>query len=381
MPVMPKKKSTQKIRAEFRKKHQVRTRKRDLTRDFQQHGFEADESVRSERISGKGDLTRKRTVIGAVVEGQHTGLSVAPDVDETTSRRGRVLSIHGVDSQVIDPHGRTFRCATSGLLKTLSTEQRHVVAAGDIVWFRPEGEDRGMIERIEPRHGVLSRTFRGRQHVLVTNVDQLVIVSSVAEPNLKPNLIDRFLVAAEQNGIRPVICLNKVDLVDAADLQPLVGVYGQLGYRVLLISARTGFGMDGLRDVLQGRESVVAGQSGVGKSSLLNVLDPDLQLRVSEVSEDTQKGKHTTTAARLIPLQFGGYVVDTPGIRQFQLWDVIPPEVAGLFRDVRPYVSLCRFPNCTHTHEAECAVKDAVADGRIDARRYESYCYLFAGDD
>lgn len=126
---------------------------------------------------------------------------------------------------------------------------------------------------------------------------------------------------------------------------------------------------------------MVAGQSGVGKSSLLNAVDPELDLKVQTVSAENQKGRHTTTAARLIPLSFGGFVVDTPGIRQFQLWDVIPAEVAGLYRELRPYVSLCRFPNCTHTHEAECAVKDAVADGRVDARRYESYCYLFAGDE
>jgi ribosome biogenesis GTPase len=121
----------------------------------------------------------------------------------------------------------------------------------------------------------------------------------------------------------------------------------------------------------------LAGQSGVGKSSLLNAVDERLDLPVAEVSRENQKGRHTTTTATLFPLSFGGYVVDTPGIRQFQLWDVIPEEVPGFFRDERPYVSLCRFPNCTHTHEDQCAVKDAVADGRIDDRRYESYCYLF----
>jgi ribosome biogenesis GTPase len=124
----------------------------------------------------------------------------------------------------------------------------------------------------------------------------------------------------------------------------------------------------------------VAGQSGVGKSSLLNAVDPQLDLRVEAVSQENQKGKHTTTTAQLIPLREGGYVVDTPGIRQFQLWDVSPAEVAGYYRDLRPYVSRCRFPNCTHTHEADCAVKNAVADGQLDARRYESYCHVREGD-
>lgn len=375
------KKKQRKIRAQFRKNYQTRTRKGDLTRDFHEHGFQADESVRSERVSGKGDLTRKRTIVGEEVGDEESGFAVVPEIDESVCRTGRILSVHGLASNVVDDHGRHFQCAVRGVLKTLSTDQRNVVAAGDRVWFRPEGAAEGMIERIEPRRGILSRAFRGRQHVIVSNVDQLLIISSVAEPQLKPNLIDRFLVAAEHGRIRPVICLNKIDLIEPGDLQPLIGVYGQLGYTVLQLSAKTGQGTQRLREMLRGKASVVAGQSGVGKSSLLNAIDPDLSLKVREVSSDNQKGRHTTTAARLIPLEFGGYVLDTPGIRQFQLWDIIAPEVAGLYPEIRPYVSLCRFPNCTHTHEAECAVKDAVADGRLDARRYESYCYLFAGDD
>jgi ribosome biogenesis GTPase / thiamine phosphate phosphatase len=150
---------------------------------------------------------------------------------------------------------------------------------------------------------------------------------------------------------------------------------------VLFVSAETGFGIERLRERLTRRESVITGQSGVGKSSLLNAVEPGMKLRVESVSEDTQKGRHTTTTAELLPLATGGFVVDTPGIRQFQLWDVIPEEVAGYFRDLRPYVSQCRFPDCTHTHEEPCAVKDAVADGWIDTRRYESYVQIQAGDD
>jgi ribosome biogenesis GTPase len=308
------------------------------------------------------------------------GTMVLPQVDRESSRLGRVLRVQGLISIVRDESGATFRCATRRLLKTLATDQRHVVAAGDIVWFRPAGKGEGIIERVEPRHGVVSRTSRGRQHVLVANVDQVVVVASAAEPRLKPNLIDRLLVTAEKGGIRPIICINKIDLVAPADLLPLVGVYAQLGYEVLLVSAVSGLGVDRLRQGLAGAQSVVTGQSGVGKSSLLNAIEPGLSLQVQEVSEETQKGRHTTSAAELIPLSFGGYVVDTPGIRQFQLWDVIPEEVAGFFRDLRPYVSRCRFPDCTHTHEDDCAVKDAVADGWIDARRYESYVQIRSGD-
>ena len=368
-----------KFRTDFRKKHESRTRQRGLTKAFEA-GVE-DESAQTERISGKGELTRKRTIIGAEAVQDATGMQVHLDVDESQCKRGRVLVSHGLNNQVEGDDGQIYVCAMRRLLKQLSTDQRHIVAAGDRVLFRLANEREGIIERIEPRHGVLSRTSKGRQHVIVANVDQLLIVTSAAEPNLKPNLIDRFLVTEEKTRIRPVVVINKVDLVDRADFQPLAGVWGQLGYKVLFVSARTGFGVDRLRQLVAGKESVVAGQSGVGKSSILNVIEPGLQLRVREVSEENQKGRHTTTTARLIRLSNGGYIVDTPGIRQFQLWDVIPEEVAGFYRDLRPFVNLCRFPDCTHTHEADCGVKNAVADGRLDARRYESYCQVAAGDE
>ncbi len=370
-------KKNRKIRAEFRKNYNSRTRDGDLTRDFSREDVERQEHApQSERVSGKGSLTRKRTVIGAeFVEGD-SGFAVHLDVDTSVCLPGRVLSAHGLASVVEDDQGRLFRCATRRLLKSLSTDQRHVVAAGDRVWFRPTEQKEGFIERVEPRHGLLCRTSRGRQQVMVANVDQLLIIGSAAEPLLKPHLIDRMLITAEKARIRPIICINKIDLIDPVDLQPLIGVYGQMGYQVLVLSAETGFGVERLRRLIANQQSVVAGQSGVGKSSLLNAIQPDLQLRVRTVSDETQKGRHTTTTAVLIPLDCGGYIVDTPGIRQFQLWDVIPEEVAAYFRDLRPFVSHCRFPDCTHTHEDGCAVKDAAADGRLDVRRYESYCQL-----
>ena len=370
-----------KVRAEFRKNRVPRTRQGDLTREYRDDGLENDESARSERVSGKGELTRKRTVIAAEAgtEGSH-GLAIELDVDEAACHGGRVLSVHGLTSHVLGDDGQCYRCATRRVLKTLTTDQRHVVAAGDRVRFRTSGRDEGIIERIERRRSVLTRAIRGRCHVIAANVDQVLIVSSAAQPVLKPHLIDRMLVTAEKDRIRPIICINKIDLVDPADLQPLIGVYGQMGYEVLLLSAMTGCGVERLKRKVFGLQSVFAGQSGVGKSSLLNAIEPGLDLRVAAVSEENEKGRHTTTVVSLIPLSAGGHVLDTPGIRQFQLWDVIPQEVVGYFRDLRSYDSLCRFPDCTHTHEAECSVKDAVADGRLDARRYESYCQLLAGD-
>jgi ribosome biogenesis GTPase len=373
-----KKKSKQKIRASFRKNRGSRARQTDLTRDFQQP--EIADVARSERISGKGELSRRRTVIGDMAGDEEAGLGVRLSVDESNCLSGRVVGVHGLTIAVRSDDGHTYRCATRRLLKTLETDQRNVVAAGDRVLFRLSGEQEGIIERVEPRRGVLSRTSRGRQHVIVANVDQLLIVTSAAEPDIKPNLIDRMLITAEKAGVEPLVCINKIDLVDPWRLQPLVGVYGQLGYRILMLSAATGLGVDRLRRALIGKQSVVAGQSGVGKSSLLNAVQPGLNLAVRAVSSDNEKGRHTTSAAVLLPLDDSGYVVDTPGIRQFQLWDVISEEVAGFYPDIRPYVSQCRYPDCSHTHEEDCAVKDAVADGRIDLRRYDSYCQVYRGD-
>jgi ribosome biogenesis GTPase len=373
-----------KIRADFRKNRNDRARFADWTRKYDSDELSVDNTLHGERVSGKGDLTRRRTILSEDVssEGESpSGMQLA--VDETLCRPGRVLSVHGLYSEVQDAEGAIYHCATRRILKTLATDLRHVVTAGDRILFRPvENTDlkEGFIERVEPRKGMLCREVRRRRQILVTNVDLVAIVSSAAEPRLKPNLIDRMLVATEQGNIRPVVCINKIDLVDAADLQPMVGVYSQMGYDVLLLSAKTGFGVDRLRRLLIGRSSVLAGQSGVGKSSLLNCVDPSLHLRVQPVSHETEKGKHTTSNARLMPLVDGGYVVDTPGIRQFHLWDIVPQEIDGFFRDLRPYISLCRFPNCTHTHEDDCAVKNAVADDRLDERRYESYCHLRAGE-
>ncbi len=373
-------KKKDKIRAKFRKNRVVRARENDLTRKFEEDWFEEHDSLLREQVSGKGDIARKRTVVGAAVSGDDASLSVQPDIDPATSQQGRVLRVQGLTSTVQAEDGTQYRCVTRRLLKTLETDQRHVVAAGDRVWFRALNQGEGAILGIQPRHGILNRAIQGKQQVLVANVDQVVIVASGADPYLKPHLIDRLLVTCENNELQPVICINKVDLVDPADLQPLVGVYSQMGYSVLLLSAKRGTDIHQLRQTLAGKESVVTGQSGVGKSSLLNAVDDSLALRVQDISRDTHKGRHTTTTAELLPLACGGFVVDTPGIRQYQLWDVIPEEVAGFYRDIRPYVSFCRFASCTHTHEVDCAVKDAVADGRIDTRRYESFVQLQASD-
>lgn len=366
-----------KIRVDLRKNRTKPPRERNWTRGFLEHGYTDEATVSGERVRAKGELSRRRTIVEEDAPAE-TGLDSVSDGGGLV--RGRVLSVHGLQSVVQTEDGRKFRCVTRRLLRTLATEERNVVTTGDRVWIRPALGEEGFIERIEPRHGLLTRASRGREHVIVANVDQVVIVMALAQPELKPHLIDRYLASAEQGGIRPIICLNKADLIDPVRYQPLVGYYSQLGIPTLLTSATTGLGIAQLRHLLRGRQTVFSGQSGVGKSSLLNALQPGLGLQVREVSESNQKGRHTTSASQLIQLDIGGWVVDTPGIRQFSLWNMIPEEVEGFFAEFRPFVPLCAFPDCSHTHEERCAIKRAVRLRLISASRYSSYLGLFYGE-
>ncbi|MBL6724496.1 MAG: ribosome small subunit-dependent GTPase A [Rubripirellula sp.] len=362
----------QKNRASFKKKHQDRVRQSDFTRDFHAGDQEtlADVDL-SERVSGKGELTRKRTYVDL------SGDNASHLPDYIT---GRVISVHGLKSRVLGEDGVIYECALRQVLKSLNIDQRSAVVAGDHVRLRAATSRDGMIESVAPRQGIISRTSRGQQHILVANVDYLLIIASAAEPGIKPALIDRFLLTAEHCGVKPVVVINKTDLVNPTSLQQLVGVYASLGYRVLLTSAERNLNIEYLKALLHNKQTALAGQSGVGKSSLLNAIEPGLGLAVASVSQDNEKGRHTTTAAQLIPLQSGGAVFDTPGIRQFQLWDIQANEVAGLMPDLRPFVNSCRYTDCLHLNEDQCAIKDAVADGKIDSRRYDSYCHLLESD-
>ncbi|MDG3006699.1 ribosome small subunit-dependent GTPase A [Paludisphaera mucosa] len=379
-----------KVRIDLKKNRQKRTRANDLTRAFGDEKPASSESIAGERVRPKGEMSRRRTIMTDVNEapsppggggagGGGEGASGRRAVDESAWVAGRVVRIHGLLNVVDTDDGRSFPCHVRRLLKSMAIDGRNVVAVGDRVWFRPPegGGEEGVIERVEARSGVVTRGYRGRRHVLAANVDSVFIVSALAEPGLKISLIDRYLAAAEVGGVRPVIVLNKADLVDVAPYQWVVGLYTQLGYETIVTSAPDGRGIDRLRGLLRKGVTAISGQSGVGKSSLLNVIQPGLNLRVNEVSDWTSKGKHTTTTAELIRLNDGGYVVDTPGLRQFELWGVLPAELEGCFVEFRPFIPLCRFPDCSHTHENRCAVKDAVYWGWIHAGRYESYLKLY----
>ncbi len=331
-----------------------------------------------ERLTGKGDLTRFRTVISSGDSASGT----QRDVDQAVTLAGRVLTAVGANQcRVQAEDGAIYLCSVRRLVRTMSRESRNAVVAGDRVRITPQGGDSGVIETIAPRVGTLVRGSRYKAHVIVANIDQTIIVTSVADPHLKLGLIDRFLCSAEKGGTRGVVCINKIDLGNRRLLQPIIGQYARLGYPVVLTSVVTGEGMDQLRRLLDGRETVFSGQSGVGKSSLLNAIDPRLARRTGEVSADTNKGRHTTRVAELLQLTSGGWVVDTPGIRTLQLWDIEKEELEGLFIEFRPFVSRCRFPDCTHTHERDCGVKLAVDYGWISPMRYESYVRILNGDD
>lgn len=263
-----------------------------------------------------------------------------------------------------------------------------LVTVGDRVTLLVADEQagEGIIEAVEPRDRVLSRTrpspydirnlTQDREQVLVANPDQVVLVFAAAQPAPSLRKLDRFLVIVEMNALPAVICVNKVDLVEPGAAQEMFAVYERIGYRLIYTSARRGDGLVELHTALQGQISVLAGSSGVGKSSLLNAIEPGLGLKVNVISAATTKGRHTTRHTELIPLASGGYVADTPGIRALALFDVDPLELDGYYREIAPLVAGCQFSDCSHTHEANCAVQAAVAAGRISAERYDSFLRL-----
>jgi ribosome biogenesis GTPase len=256
----------------------------------------------------------------------------------------------------------------------LVAEDGTLLAAGDRVLVEElEGEGEDFVRGIAPRKSRLSRPAfgGGRQQVIAANVDLLVIVAAVVRPPFRTGLIDRYLISAQIGGVAPLICINKMDLATEppADLE----AYREMGVPILLTSCKTGEGLPELRAALRDKISVLSGHSGVGKSSLLNALDPDLDLHTREVSESTDRGKHTTTASRLYQLDEHTRIIDTPGIRGLGLWDVSPAEVSLFFPDLSEHAALCKFRNCTHTHEPHCSVKEAVEKGEISQLRFDSY--------
>jgi ribosome biogenesis GTPase len=280
--------------------------------------------------------------------------------------------------------GRSIISQIPGRLKK-ERQVTDLVAAGDKVSITINPDGSGLIESVAKRERVLSRArpapekrnvLTDQEQVLVANPDQVVLVFSIRRPRPSLRKLDRFLVVAEMNELPAVIGVNKIDLAEPGEAQALFRVYEEIGYPVIYTSAVQGDGIADLRTYLQNRISVLTGSSGVGKTSLLNAIQPGLGRQVKEVSKATEKGLHATRFVELVPLQIGGYVVDTPGIRSLALFDIEPGELDGYFREIEPYVADCQFSVCTHQHEPNCAVRTAVADGRISPERYDSYLRL-----
>lgn len=292
-------------------------------------------------------------------------------------QHGLVIAHFGVQVEVeaLDgaQSGEVFRCHLRANLPALVT--------GDRVVWRPGNQGIGVIVAQLPRRSELCRPdMRGLLKPVAANVDQIVIVfAPLPEPH--GNLIDRYLIAADHAGIQPLLLMNKADLVNegnAARLDALLDVYRALGYPLLEVSAHNGSAMDELRAHLDGRVSVFVGQSGVGKSSLVNTLLPGVDLRVGALSELTQKGTHTTTTARLFHFPGGGDLIDSPGIREFSLGHVTRADVEDGFVEFRDLIGRCRFRDCKHDREPGCALLNALEDGRIHPQRLASYRHIIA---
>ncbi|MDX1934207.1 MAG: ribosome small subunit-dependent GTPase A [Capsulimonadales bacterium] len=307
--------------------------------------------------------------------------------DGVVIRAGRGLYVVHTDT------GRTIPCRLRGNLKKNLTypesanrarrverarkrQETDPIAVGDRVTIDiPEVGTEGVIEEVHPRRAALIRRSgneRERQ-TLVANLELAVITFAAAEP--RPDLwrLDRFLVLAEEAELDILVVLNKAELAPAEEIEEIVRSYSRIGYTILAASARTGVGIDTLRERLRGRISAFCGPSGVGKSSLLNAVQPGLELKTGEIGAVTFKGRHTTVSAELLPLAFGGWVADTPGLRQVEFWDLPPEDVAFYFPEIAPWIGKCRFPDCRHRQEPGCAVRTAVDRGEVEPRRYESY--------
>lgn len=306
--------------------------------------------------------------------------------------KGRII-VCGLSSQLLYQTERSQELSNNSRRKRLTNvgpRPADLAVVGDQVDFVELEEGRGTIVSLLPRHSQFSRrsavpmpSAQPFEQVIAANIDQIVAVFAAANPEPKWNLLDRYLVSAESSELPTLICITKLDLAHKANgssdlaLEQALETYRQIGYPVVLTSAKSGIGLEELRQGLQGHLSVLLGKSGVGKTSLLNALQPGLGLRVNEVSRIAGKGKHTTSHLEMFPLEGGGALIDTPGVREFGLWDVDDRELAWFFPEMQPFIGQCKFGlDCYHDEEPGCAVRKAVSSGSISPYRYKSYLRL-----
>ena len=280
--------------------------------------------------------------------------------------------------------GSLLDCRLRGNYRLRGNKQTNPVAVGDRVLFEPQDDGTGVIHEVLDRRNYIVRraTKLSKQtHVIASNIDLLCIVATLGLPRTSTGFIDRLLVTAEAYHIPACLIFNKTDLYDTELWEfhnEIKAVYTAIGYPVLEVSALEGTGIDALKQLIAGRTVLFSGHSGVGKSALLNAISPGLGLKVGAISDWSLKGRHTTTFAELFPLPPSTYIIDTPGIKEFGMVDFNPQELSHFFPEMRAVLYDCRFANCTHRHEPQCAVKQAVDDGRISPSRYQSYLNMIA---
>jgi ribosome biogenesis GTPase len=307
--------------------------------------------------------------------------------DEVPSRPGRIFgTVLRAQSGFfwVQTADGLIECRLRGRLKR-DRQSTDIAVIGDRVEISLVDPSHGAVEAVLPRRSKLARRGAGsrgahKEDVLVANLDQVMLTFSCAAPAFAPRMLDRYLVICEHSGLEAVVVATKIDLVEPATAEALFSPYARIGYPVLYVSNTTGAGLEAVRAQAAGRISVVTGKSGVGKSSLLNALQPELALATAEVSTALNKGRHTTTVAELIALPEGGYLADTPGIREIGLWQVPDEDLAWCYREMRPFLDDCFFAGCSHRHEPDCAVRAAVQRGAVSPERYDSYVRLRTGE-
>lgn len=340
-----------------------------------------------ERVMPRGTTERFKAVEEKAKQTIGAGAGEV-EIDENALPPGTQLGvvIEAVGEQcIVRVDGQDVDCTVRRALLIEESTYTSVVAAGDQVAVSLTETGQGAVEKVLPRRSVLSRVNRpgsAIRKILAANVDQILIVAAWRKPNFWPELVDRYLIAAQRSELKPVICVNKIDLVeDQQELEDTLKPYRDLGFEVLFTSADTGAGIPALRELLVGSQTVFTGLSGVGKSSLLSQVEPGLSLRALSVGEsgaNKDQGRHTTTMASLYPLTEGGAVIDTPGIRAFGLAFLTPEELRNLYPEFAAPSAGCAFSDCTHTHEPDCGVQTAVEIGKISQMRYDSYTKILA---
>lgn len=305
--------------------------------------------------------------------------------------RGRVLTI-SPDMITVSSGPKTYLCTLKGSLKKEKTKHKNLITVGDWVHFEKKSEDSGAIAHVEKRTSFLIRAenlSRRKQQLIASNIDQVFIVMSVVSPKFKPLLVDRYILSAKKGNMQPIVLINKIDLLndppeaisdeevsaEKISFEEFLEAYKPLDIPIIPLSVSTGENLDQLKNLMENKTSVFSGQSGVGKSSLINAVLGS-QLPIGPIALKTNKGSHTTTAAELIPLENDGFCIDTPGIKSFGLWESDPSSILEIFPDFLALAPDCKFPNCTHIHEPDCAIIKAIEEKTIHPLRYASYTTL-----